>query len=636
MNLDYPGLETVKLNVERSDFNNAKKEYVTYLKNRTTSKWYFNWRDFAPQKGYKIQPQILEYANRHVNNELLAHGTWYQYGDTIDWTEDHSYDHYDEWLWQLNIHYCWVNLADAYWATGNEKYAKAFVRQLNSWIDQCSSLSHYWNGVGSVWRPLDAGQRMQNNWPTLLYRFFASPSFDGESIIKMVKSFYQHAVHLKNHPTANNWLTLEMSGLYIVGGLFPEFKDADNWRSFAVNKLYEEEQKLFYPDGAEIELTPSYHAVSLSSMITVYRFAELNGYVLPEGFISRLEGAYECFIKLMMPDGLMPAINDSGWMSSRKYILEASDLFPRNKVFKYFATNGKEGVPPSYTSIWMPWAGWYVMRSGWGKDDFYALFEVGPYGSAHQHEDKLSFILYAYGSRLIIESGYYSYDQSEWRKYALSARGHNVARVDGKDQNRYAYIKNRDSLVCSQPLNNIWITNKEYDYGEGTYTEGFGPESDKTVVHGRSLRFEKNKYWVITDTFIPSDSGEHSYDTWFHFPTPSYGIDDNSGVVYSNASNEANIAIVALDKNAIVSVIRGQYSPELQGWLPVAGGGNGFHCEPIATPTYHITGKGVVQAAYVLIPYKANESMPIKEVRQVSRKKYRIYLKNGEYYTVRL
>lgn len=443
LNLDYPGMEKVKTNANNGNLEQAKKEFVSYLKKRTSPKWFFDWREFAPQKGYKIQPQMLAYADRHVNNELLAHGTWYQYGDTIDWTEDHSYDHYDEWLWQLNIHYCWVHLAEAYWATGDEKYTQAFVKQLNGWIDQSSGLIHNWNGARSMWRPLDAGQRMQENWPLLFYRFLASPYFDDVSIIKMVKSFYQHAVHLKNHPTANNWLTLEMSGLYTVGGLFPEFKDADDWCSFAAKKLYEEEQSLFYPDGAEIELTPAYQIVALSSMLKVFQFAQLNGYILPDGFISHLEKAYECFIKLMMPDGSMPALNDSGWISCMQPIIEASKLFPGNKIFKFFASGGKEGELPSYTSVWMPWAGWYVMRSGWDKDAFYAIFEVGPYGSAHQHEDKLSFILYAYGSKLITESGYYSYDQSDWRKYALSARGHNVSRVDGRDQNRYAYITNR-------------------------------------------------------------------------------------------------------------------------------------------------------------------------------------------------
>ena len=71
-----------------------------------------------------------------------------------------------------------------------------------------------------------------------------------------------------------------MNGLFVVGGLFPEFKDAEGWRLFAANKLYEEEEKMFYPDGALYELTPGYHAVSVSNISAVYRFAQHNGYQL--------------------------------------------------------------------------------------------------------------------------------------------------------------------------------------------------------------------------------------------------------------------------------------------------------------------------------------------------------------------
>lgn len=638
LDLDHSGLEVVKKCVKKGDIAKAKKEFVVYLKNRKTPKWYFDWRDFAPSKGYEIKPYIKDYADRHAKNELLAHGTWHKYGDTIDWTVDYSNDHYDEWVWQLNIHSCWVNLAEAYWSTGDEKYAKAFVRQMNSWIDQCSSLNGYWNGAGSVWRPLDAGQRMQRNWPMLLYRFLASSSFDDESIIKMVKSFYQHGVHLKNHPTANNWLTLEMSGLYIVGGLFPEFKEAQEWRSFAANRLYEEEQKLFYPDGAQIELTPGYHAVSVSSMVAVYKFASLNGYSLPEGFVERLENAYEYFVKLRMPDGRMPSVNDSEWIDSKECLSDAANLFPQNRAFRYFSSNGKEGKQPSYTSVWMPWAGWYVMRSGWDKDALYALFEVGPYGSAHQHEDKLSFILYAYGQRLITECGYYSYDKSDWRKYALSARGHNVARVDGKDQNR-SIIKDKElrGVITKEegvrfnykPLSNVWKSNRKYDLGEGSYTEGFGDDLDSTVIHHRTLRFMKNQYWIVTDTFIPSDTLSHTYDTWFHLNTPSYGT-NNKDLVYSDANNSANIAIVSLSGKSSVDVVIGQETPELFGWKAIPGGGNGYHCEPVATPTFHLSGKGIISESYLFIPYKANELMPIKKTIQISKTKYRVYLNDGK------
>ena len=111
----------------------------------------------------------------------------------------------------------------------------------------------------------------------------------------MVKSFYEHAIHLRAYPTRNNWLTMEMDGLFYTGILFPEFKDAADWRDFASMKMYEEEKNQFYEDGAQIELSPGYHGVSLGCMVGIYRIAKLNGYTLPGDYAERLEKMYEYY-----------------------------------------------------------------------------------------------------------------------------------------------------------------------------------------------------------------------------------------------------------------------------------------------------------------------------------------------------
>ena len=46
-----------------------------------------------------------------------------------------------EWTWQLNRMYFWGALARAYEATGDERYAKAFVRQFTDWFAQTGGRS---------------------------------------------------------------------------------------------------------------------------------------------------------------------------------------------------------------------------------------------------------------------------------------------------------------------------------------------------------------------------------------------------------------------------------------------------------------------------------------------------------------
>ena len=88
-------------------------------------------------------------------------------------------------------------------------------------------------------------------------------------------------------------------------------------------------------------------------------------------------------------------------------------------------TEGDETGKPEYTSAAMPWSGFAALRTGWGQDDTWALMDAAPFGRAHQHEDKLSVLLYTNGKFLLTEGGNYAYDESEMRNYVLSTRSHN-------------------------------------------------------------------------------------------------------------------------------------------------------------------------------------------------------------------
>ena len=61
----------------------------------------------------------------------------------------------------------------------------------------------------------------------------------------------------------------------------------------------------------------------------------------------------------------------------------------------------------------------------------FLLFDAGPYGLGHQHEDKLSMFIYALGRVLLTEAGTYSYDRSKYRRYVLGTWAHNTILVDG-------------------------------------------------------------------------------------------------------------------------------------------------------------------------------------------------------------
>ena len=148
-------------------------------------------------------------------------------------------------------------------------------------------------------------------------------------------------------------------------------------------------------------------------------------------------------------------------------------------------------MKPNFTSIALPWSGFFVMRTGWGKEDTWALFDGAPFGRAHQHEDKLSLLLYAGGKLLLTEGGNYAYDSSEMRSYVLSTRSHNTVRVDGQDQNRRESYEWKAQDIC-QKADLICKTGTDWDFGESLYREGYGAGARIRVIHRRRVFFCKH------------------------------------------------------------------------------------------------------------------------------------------------
>ena len=71
-----------------------------------------------------------------------------------------------EWTWQLNRMQPWRTPARAYTATRDEKYARAFARQLEDWLVQTGGVpaEKGYNGVGSPWRTIEEGLRLTGSW----------------------------------------------------------------------------------------------------------------------------------------------------------------------------------------------------------------------------------------------------------------------------------------------------------------------------------------------------------------------------------------------------------------------------------------------------------------------------------------
>jgi hypothetical protein len=609
LNLDYDGMQQVKAAVERKDIKGAEAAFVAHMRQRLTPAPPPLSADGSPA-AVRAAEEIVDHVFRFTNCPP------YKLGEEIAWNEDPF--NYDQWAIALNRHTHWLTLGRAYAATQDEKYAREFVAELRSWTEALPIyIGPRWI-EGPMFEPgkspltLDGGIRMGQSWFPAYYYFKDSPSFDVDSQIAMFRSVRDHGRYLSDPQgwrPASNWGAMQVNGLLHVAVMMPEFKESAQWLQTAQSWLMEAMKQQVYPDGAQTELATGYHSVTLGNFLGALELARRTGVELPEEFVKGLEAMFEYFVAIAMPNGGRPSLNDGTWGSVRSELAKGFALFPNRKDFQYLATGGKEGTAPSKTSWLLPYAGWAVMRTGWGPGDRYLHFDLGPFGAGHQHEDKLSLIVHAGGKTILTEPGNYSYDTSDWRRYVLATRSHNTVLVDGQDQNRRVV---RETHTVWEPKAPRWMTNAEWDFAEGSYEDGYGAEGKKIATHTRQVLFAKPDYWVVLDTMTPADAEEHTYEALFHLDAEQAVIDPatrSATVEYGGAE----FRIVPLCPEAVeVQVIQGQTSPVVQGWLPT---GQHNKLRPIPTVVYRWKARGHSTVGFAMIPKDAGADWSVEGIK---------------------
>lgn len=610
LNLDYPGLDKVRIAVGSGDLAAAKHEFAEYLRHRQKPVWKPDWLA-SLTRGTRNDKTDTREADRILQRDLPSVGVYHKFDGAIDWSLNPI--DYREWPYQLNRHPFWTTLGVAYLATGEEKYAKEFVYQMTDWVKQCPVPIDDSGNKGVLWRTIEDGIRMGHNWPAAYYIFLKSPSFTDDAMVTMLESMVEHAQQLMRWPSTGNWLTMETNGLMHVGVLFPEFKDAETWRKTASDRLYAELDRQVYPDGAQIELSTGYHQVALLNFAAAWDVAHVNGIAMPADYVAKMQKMFDYDLDVAMPNGYAPSLNDANRTNMMTQAAMGLTYFPDRKDYKWLATLGKEGTKPTVGSIALPFSGHLVMRSGWDSDDRYMLFDAGPYGYGHQHEDALSFVIYGYGKYMLVDPGNYPYDSSDWRRYVLSTRAHNTIMVDGCEQHRGG--RPRQDYVLSQPMPIKWTSNAKYDYAQSTYEDGYGHDNSVKVKHQRSVFFVKPDYWIVIDSLTPSDNKPHKYESAFHLDMSGAKVDEATKAVQTTDEKGANLSILPMTDDGLkVSILSGQREPVVQGWIPAGG----YTCRPIPTPVFEKTQTGNATLAYVFYPTPEGAKCPVVKVQPLA------------------
>ncbi len=598
INADISSLEALKDALGCGDYKTCRKIFAEYIRGTLDADTFFSRLHYSDNFDEENVIRKAELAMRHIMTACQIPHDFK--GECVDWFSNPTFNGYQEWTWQLNRHAELLTLARAYRTTGDERYAEECCALFDSWVKQATRYSLDDNNSEALcWRSIECGIRMSVVWPEVIYSILPSNACNDDIIVDFFKSIYEHALLLRQfHASLGNWLIMEMSGLLHIATLFPFFLKAEEWFGYAIDKLSAELEKQVYPDGFQFELSSGYQQVVIIYYGRVLRLLTGYGKKVPEVFLNTLRKMLHIYIKLMRPNGALPDLND-GSLSSVKGLVEPYiDLFPNDNDLQWAASGGENGMPPDKQSFILSYSGIAVFRTGWAEDDTWLCFDGGPYGAAHQHEDKLNILLHTRGKYVLTEGNNYAYDSSEMRKYVLSTRAHNTVLVDGMEQNRKKTHCWHDDMLTRHSGLQASLS-LHVDACRASYDNGYGDEADKTVCHERSVYFVKKlsglpPFAIIVDRLTAS-AGIHSYEIQYHL---------DADKVTTNRLNitAAPLSIIAPTDNECdvsLSVEYGVKEPKWNGWTADSAVQGDFR--PIYIAKYILKGQNI-RFATLLLP----------------------------------
>lgn len=542
LDLDRAGLESVKKACDKGNYAAADKALLDYFRKRKGTV-----QIDVDLQNVTIKKNEQRWADESLEHKFYAHKGYqpsYFYGKDIDWRYWPVKD--NELRWQLHRHYWFIPLAKAYAVTGENKYIDAWIDQYTDWIRKnpldgverlqaagasAEAIAAEKENIRFAWRPMEAGRRLQDQLAEFALTIH-SPRFTPEFLNLFLRMFHQHADYVLHHYSKQgNHLLFEAQRMLFAGIYFPEFREAAEWRRSGIEILNREIGVQVYDDGMQFELDYGYHLAAIDIFIKALNMARANGmeYEFPESYIRTVESMTVVAFNLLFPDYTNPMFGDTKSHDKSSLTQQFSrwnKVFTDNAQLAWFATSGKRGEIPPYTSQQFPASGFYVLRTGWLPDATVTVVKAGPPAFWHNQPDNGTFDYWHAGRNFFPDSGSYVYGgdstvlaQRDWFR---QTRVHNTLTLDNRN------LERTDSKLL------LWKTDERQ-----TTLVTENPAYDG-LTHRRSFYFMNDGVLVIADQAYGTAQGV----VGVHFNLCPGRIEfDRSGMMRTQFTDGNNIRI---------------------------------------------------------------------------------------------
>jgi hypothetical protein len=429
-----------------------------------------------------------------------------------------------EWAWMLNRHGFFLDLHHTAMQSGDPRYHAALRAHWMDWIARHPLPRRL--SFSPAWRPLEAARRLMQVWIPLWFTLQHDPLWADDlawqAAVRASLADHGHALRYYASFWGGNHLITEKTALLLLTVCFTDLPHAVAWQEHALAAVSRQILAQSYPDGSYRELSNHYQRVVL---VNGRQLQRLLPHLPPSAaatwnpLASRLEAMWDYFIRSMRPDGHGPLNNagdleyNRGWAADMDQAFDRADWSP----FLRYPTADSETKrgPPSpdlaASSVWFPWAGQLVMRSGLGPAADWARFDLGPHGTAHQHDDRLHLSVYSGGRPLLVDNGRFLYRPGPWYAYFRSPTAHNS--VSGRDGTPAIPPPRavRQPLPVSPRITASRVEATGSQALRAPLWRGQAP-----VIHTRTVTYVEPGRWRVVDAFVGSANQQVDIHWNFH------------------------------------------------------------------------------------------------------------------------
>ena len=218
-----------------------------------------------------------------------------------------------------------------------------------------------------------------------------------------------------------NHALFQLAGLNALCAVISWRSVCDGAASYASEEMARLMKEWFTDEGVHLENSPNYHAIVLEAM---RRLNIAERFELPEvRQVIELGGLVTPW--LTYPDGRWVPVGDSEGTVGDS---EGSGVPLRGPVEPVCL----DGAGGCWAVRDLTKSGYAIIRSVPGTDAESSMLFVNAMGAAisHKHSDDLGFVLLEAGREIFTDSGKYSYNKDEKRRYFVSTQAHNVPSLE--------------------------------------------------------------------------------------------------------------------------------------------------------------------------------------------------------------